>query len=77
MTDAEEIKKREKQMAVAEARGASQQTGKANQDKEVEGIVVKDVNISFSSALTLTFKFFFAGLFIAIPIWLIMFFLVP
>ncbi len=83
MTDAEEIikkrekeiiKKREKQIALSEARGANQQTGKANPvSKNTAEVVVKDVDIPFSSALSLTFKFFFAGLFIAIPILFIVF----
>ena len=86
MTDAEEIikkrekeiiKKREKQIALSEARGTNQQTGEANPvSKNTEGIVVKDVDIPFSSALSLTVKFFFAGLIVALPIWFIVFIVV-
>ena len=84
MTDAEEIikkrekeiiKKREKQIALSEARGANQQTGEANPvSKNTAEVVVKDVDMPFSSALSLTVKFFFAGLIVALlPILLIVF----
>ena len=84
MTDAEEIikkrekeiiKKREKQIALNEARGANQQTGEANPvSKNTAEVVVKDVDMPFSSALSLTVKFFFAGLIVAaLPILLIVF----
>ena len=83
MTDAEEIikkrekeiiKKREKQIALSEARGANQQTGEANPvSKNTAEVVVKEVDIPFSNALSLTVKFFFAGLIVALPIWLIVF----
>ena len=84
MTDAEEIikerekaiiRKKEKQVALKEARDANQQTGEANPvSKNTAEVVVKDVDMPFSSALSLTVKFFFAGLIVAaLPILLIVF----
>ena len=83
MTDAEEIikerekaiiRKKEKQVALKEARDANQQTGEANPvSKNTAEVVVKDVDMPFSSALSLTVKFFFAGLIVALPIWFIVF----
>ena len=83
MTDTEEIiKKREKEIKKTnekfefnvKAGKANQQTGEANPvSKSTAEVVVKDVDIPFTSALLLTLKFFFAGLIIALPIWLIFF----
>ena len=83
MTDTEEIikkrekeiiKKKEKQIELKEARGANQQTGEANPvSKNTAEVVVKDIDIPFPTVLLLTLKFFFAGLIIALPIWLIFF----
>ena len=69
------IRKKEKQVALKEARDANQQTGEANPvSKNTAEVVVKDVDMPFSSALSLTVKFFFAGLIVAaLPILLIVF----
>ena len=68
------LTEKEKQVALKEARDANQQTGEPNPvSKNTAEVVVKDFDMPFSSALSLTVKFFFAGLIIALPIWLIFF----
>ena len=70
----EEFEKRKKQIEANEKFASNVKAGKANPvSKNTEGIVVKDVDIPFSSALSLTVKFFFAGLIVALPIWFIVF----
>ena len=73
----EEFEKRKKQIKANEKFEFNVKAGKANPvSKNTEGIVVKDVDIPFSSALSLTVKFFFAGLIVALPIWFIVFIVV-
>ena len=73
----EEFEKRKKQIEANEKFEFNVKVGKANPvSKNTEGIVVKDVDIPFSSALSLTVKFFFAGLIVALPIWFIVFIVV-